>query len=283
MTGTSHEALLTAMAISPWILFRMRNFPDKICRAPKHIFYVQYSPHLPTPENRFVYTTKCKNMVQADRPQMIVQNVTSPLHTGCIMQGYRHTLRIFNIYCFSSAAVVTRTHLCYITHTFLYTFYKVGRTFAKIIWTLESHSNISHFFFVCKTFPILSTDAIRLALNYIDTLCVLRGVLTRVTCNTWRVHRSQICDIEQTLTWFYLKDCLNATFLWTAKNVFFFILMHIPCIFFFITTNQSQLHISQQCVYITNKMHKILVIRVYFPLDAQHVSDCITPSSGATL
>ena len=30
-----------------------------------------------------------------------------------------------------------------------------------------------------------------------------------------------------------------------------------------------------------NKMHKILVIRLYFPLDALHVSDCISPSSGS--
>ena len=30
-------------------------------------------------------------------------------------------------------------------------------------------------------------------------------------------------------------------------------------------------------------MHKILVIRLYFPLNALHVSDCISPSSGATL
>ena len=29
-------------------------------------------------------------------------------------------------------------------------------------------------------------------------------------------------------------------------------------------------------------MHKILVIRLYFPLDVLHVSDCISPSSGAT-
>ena len=29
-------------------------------------------------------------------------------------------------------------------------------------------------------------------------------------------------------------------------------------------------------------MHKILVIRLYFPLDALHVSDCISPSSGTT-
>ena len=29
-------------------------------------------------------------------------------------------------------------------------------------------------------------------------------------------------------------------------------------------------------------MHKILVFRLYFLLDALHVSDCICPSSGAT-
>ena len=29
-------------------------------------------------------------------------------------------------------------------------------------------------------------------------------------------------------------------------------------------------------------MHKILVIRLYFPLDALHISDYISPSSGAT-
>ena len=29
-------------------------------------------------------------------------------------------------------------------------------------------------------------------------------------------------------------------------------------------------------------MHKILVISLYFPLDALHVSDYVSPSSGAT-
>ena len=28
-------------------------------------------------------------------------------------------------------------------------------------------------------------------------------------------------------------------------------------------------------------MHKILVIRLYFPLDALHVPDCISPPTGA--
>ena len=34
-------------------------------------------------------------------------------------------------------------------------------------------------------------------------------------------------------------------------------------------------------MYITNKMHKLLVIRLYFPLDTLHVSDYISPFSGA--
>ena len=39
---------------------------------------------------------------------------------------------------------------------------------------------------------------------------------------------------------------------------------------------------SSYDMYKTNKMHKILVIRLYFPLNALHVSDYISPSSGAT-
>ena len=40
---------------------------------------------------------------------------------------------------------------------------------------------------------------------------------------------------------------------------------------------------SSHNTYMTNKMHKILVIRLYFLLDAMHASDYISPSSGATL
>ena len=37
-----------------------------------------------------------------------------------------------------------------------------------------------------------------------------------------------------------------------------------------------------QYIYEKNMMNKILVIRLYFLLDALHVSDYISPSSGAT-
>ena len=45
----------------------------------------------------------------------------------------------------------------------------------------------------------------------------------------------------------------------------------------FVTRNCQTLYIQ------TNKMHKILVIRLYFLLDALHGSGYISPSSGATL
>ena len=48
------------------------------------------------------------------------------------------------------------------------------------------------------------------------------------------------------------------------------------------TSSPSHVTTVTLCIW-TNKMHKILVIRLYFPLDALHVSDCISPSSGATL
>ena len=41
------------------------------------------------------------------------------------------------------------------------------------------------------------------------------------------------------------------------------------------------MHHPTICIWI-NKMHKILVIRLYFLLDALHVSDYVSPSSGAT-
>ena len=41
-------------------------------------------------------------------------------------------------------------------------------------------------------------------------------------------------------------------------------------------------YLLQICIW-TNKMHKILVIRLYFLLDVLNVSDYISPSSGATL
>ena len=55
-----------------------------------------------------------------------------------------------------------------------------------------------------------------------------------------------------------------------AKHTEYILTLYAPCVVL-------------QYVIWTNKMHKILVIRLYFLLDALHVSDYISPSSGATL
>jgi hypothetical protein len=34
-------------------------------------------------------------------------------------EGYKHTLRIFNAYCFYIATVVTRTRMCYVIRTYI--------------------------------------------------------------------------------------------------------------------------------------------------------------------
>ena len=44
------------------------------------------------------------------------------------------------------------------------------------------------------------------------------------------------------------------------------------------------MHSASSCnTYINQEDVKIFVIRLYFPIDALHVSDYISPSSGATL
>ena len=57
----------------------------------------------------------------------------------------------------------------------------------------------------------------------------------------------------------------------------------ISCTSHFIYAGTIRLSVVCLSSHKTNKMHEILVIRLYFPLDALHVSDYISPSSGATL
>jgi len=60
-------------------------------------------------ESRAVYEITWKNMEQPDRPQIPIQYGarTNMLDT----YGYRHTLRICNTYCSSTATMATRTRL----------------------------------------------------------------------------------------------------------------------------------------------------------------------------
>jgi len=60
------------------------------------------------PENRAVYEMMWKNTVEMDRPQMTIWR----MRIACWMpKGYKHTLRVCNSYCFSTATTVARKHL----------------------------------------------------------------------------------------------------------------------------------------------------------------------------
>jgi len=67
-------------------------------------FYIQKNF---SPDNRAVYEIILKNMVQPDRRQY------DTAHAHCMLNnyGYRHTLRICNIYCLSMVTTVVRTRL----------------------------------------------------------------------------------------------------------------------------------------------------------------------------
>ena len=56
--------------------------------------------------SRAVYEIMWKTIVEPDRPQTTCHKT----HAHCMLdtQGYKHTLRIYNTYCFSTATVVTR-------------------------------------------------------------------------------------------------------------------------------------------------------------------------------
>jgi hypothetical protein len=98
------EGVCIFMLISRWILLRMRNVSDKNCRENQNTFYVQY----------FFFLKSCclwNNVEKYGRAgSHRWQYNTAHAHGTLYNYSYRHTLlRICNIYCFSTATVVTRT------------------------------------------------------------------------------------------------------------------------------------------------------------------------------
>jgi len=106
--------------MSRWILFRMRNVSERSCRENQNnfIFSNFFS------ENRVVYEIMRKNTVGADRLHMTVWWCAEKMRFTCWItkiriQTHTHNIcvtphvlqRILNINCFSTATVVTRTHL----------------------------------------------------------------------------------------------------------------------------------------------------------------------------
>jgi hypothetical protein len=111
ITSTWHKDLGKFFVVSLSVLLRMRNVSDKSCRENQntHIMF-----------NTFFFSLKsCRlwdNVEKFDRTrQATVDNMT---HARCMLdnEGYQHTLRMCNTYCFSSATVVTRTGPSFMIH-----------------------------------------------------------------------------------------------------------------------------------------------------------------------
>jgi hypothetical protein len=66
--GTSHEKLCKFMIISCSIVLRMRNVSDKSCIENQNTSFVQQL----FSENRAIYETMWKNMVEADQTQTTI-------------------------------------------------------------------------------------------------------------------------------------------------------------------------------------------------------------------
>ena len=105
ITGTLHEGRYTFMIISRSVHLKMRNVSDKIVEKIKThtlcsvIFFFRKSGRLWDNVDKVRYSRAGNRW----------QYGACALHATYI--GYKHTLRICNTCCFSTATVVPRTHL----------------------------------------------------------------------------------------------------------------------------------------------------------------------------
>jgi len=127
------------MAVSRWILLRIRNISDKICREIKTHISCSINVFF---GNRNVCEIMWKNIAE---PERATDNTS---HAHCVPDKwvYRHALRICNTYCFSTATMVMRTRLCYVysTHSFRLVLAFCGQwyqhqRYANLRWEEEQH------------------------------------------------------------------------------------------------------------------------------------------------
>jgi hypothetical protein len=106
ITGTSHEYLFTFMAMSRWILLRMRNVAHRWCTEIQDTHF--------TFSNSF-FRKWCRLWDKMWKKYGIVREATGDnmVNAPCVLdrKGYKHTLRICHSCCFSTARWVTRTCL----------------------------------------------------------------------------------------------------------------------------------------------------------------------------
>jgi len=96
-TGRPIYVLITSHSV----LLRIRNDPDKSCRKNQSTHFMFSF------ESFAVCGIMWKNIVDLGRPQMTIWHMLF----ACWIPVYKHTLRICNTYCFSTATLLTQMHL----------------------------------------------------------------------------------------------------------------------------------------------------------------------------
>ena len=135
--------------------YNEKRFRQKLYTKLKHTFYVQQR----FPENRAVYDTMTKNVVEPERPQIIwrmrdacwITKVTQPqphartcaptpttltsMHTHVLARELTHTSthrEIRNTYCFSTATMVSWTRVTVTLYVHCVSYYKINSRHNKM-------------------------------------------------------------------------------------------------------------------------------------------------------
>ena len=128
--------IILFMIISRWILLIMRNISHKICGETQNKFYVRIV---------FFFRKSCLLWDVAkycQARQATDGNITRrKLFVYWIPKATKHTLRISNIYCFSTATLVSETRLIVTLYIHCLPWYVI-RTFITVL-TAASHSSLS--------------------------------------------------------------------------------------------------------------------------------------------
>jgi hypothetical protein len=98
------------MIIYRWIPLKMRNISDNSCRENQNTHFM-FNKWSGKSSCLWDNVEKYGTARQARDDSIMWRRRRSDLHAGWLRQLYRHTLIIFNTYCFSMARMVTRTRL----------------------------------------------------------------------------------------------------------------------------------------------------------------------------
>jgi len=95
----------TFLIISHWTV------SERSCRENQNIFYNLFF------ENHAVYEIMWKNMIEIDRPQMIIEFDACALYARWLRLQYRHTLWICNYFAFQGNRCYANAWQCYVIRT----------------------------------------------------------------------------------------------------------------------------------------------------------------------